>query len=247
MASNSSVLSAGVSIWLSLTAPFTVPGDPVNGDTQAAKELASYRGTRPGGLHRWSGRNAPQLAAGAEGRSGGAAMSSPVDLGGAHWGGEAPAQSFRGFSGTSHQRGPEACQEGGMRKALHLQNERRHPLFHPHGVQLWGRQAWVSRAASPRPRPPPCRPPPTTPGHEGPHTHTPPGSPAPQSPPRASSRPPCQPLAPRRHHRHPDTEANQQHGRPERRLPPRHPLLAGRTSRNPEVGGVVPRCGRGQP
>lgn len=79
-------------------------------------------------------------------------------------------------------------------------------------------------------------------------THTPPpGSPAPQSPPRASSRPPCQPLAPRRHHRHPDTEANQQHGRPERRLPPRHPLLAGRTSRNPEVGGVVPRCGRGQP
>lgn len=42
-----------------------------------------------------------------------------------------------------------------MRKALHLENEWRHPLFHPHGVQLWGRQGWVSGTASSRARPPP--------------------------------------------------------------------------------------------
>lgn len=33
-----------------------------------------------------SKRNAPRLAAGAEGGSGGAAMSPPADLGGLHWG-----------------------------------------------------------------------------------------------------------------------------------------------------------------
>lgn len=38
-----------------------------------------------------------------------------------------------------------------LRMVLHLKNERRHPWFHPHGVQLWGRQGWVSGVGSPGP------------------------------------------------------------------------------------------------
>lgn len=107
-----------------------------------------------------SGRNAPQLrGSGRRERrcchllSCGSGQPALGLAGGA----QPPAQSLGGFRGTSHQRGQERA-EGGMRKVLHLKNERRHPLFHPHGVQLWGRQGWVSGVATPRqpPQPPPA-------------------------------------------------------------------------------------------
>lgn len=104
------------------------------GDSLTVTQMASTdRGTIGRG-------NAPLLVAGPQGRS----KEMPPRpyhfvlnrlLDGLHWGGGS-------LTGTSYKQGQKQA-ERERRKALHLESEW-HPLFHPHGVQLWNRQGCVS-------------------------------------------------------------------------------------------------------
>lgn len=61
--------------------------------------------------------------------------------GGSGWewewgGGNDPAQPLGDFCVSSSQQEQEDA-GAGRREGTHLQDERWHPLVHPHGVQLW--------------------------------------------------------------------------------------------------------------